>query len=346
MIKVSIIVPVYNGEKYLSRSIESLISQTLKEIEIILINDGSTDNSLEVCKEYSSKDKRIKVINKLNEGVAAARNLGIEEAKGEYIAFLDADDYVEGNMYEKMYSKITATKSDICICNYIIEDRGSLKKVNHNLQKDELTHKEIYNEIIPALIGPTNFMTDNGLTGYRGPVMYIYSKKILNVNNIRFKKGMPIGEDFLFNLEYLTKISTFAVEKGYYYHYCINAQSAMQRYRENWWDIHKVLIKRVAELLNREGLDKINQPRIDTMKINYLIGALVNECHPKNNKKYICKIKTMKKIIEDSETEIIYYNTVNWKITRKIWFSLIKKRRLMILYVYYSLKNSAFGIKE
>ncbi|UJF15261.1 glycosyltransferase [Jeotgalibaca sp. MA1X17-3] len=121
MIKVSIIVPVYNVEKYLKKSIESLMNQTLKDIEIILVNDGSTDNSLFICKQYEKKDFRIKVIDKNNGGVSSARNIGIELASGQYIGFIDPDDWIEPEMYEKMYSKIEKTKSDVCICNYIKE---------------------------------------------------------------------------------------------------------------------------------------------------------------------------------------------------------------------------------
>ena len=94
-IKISVIVPVYNAEKYLSDCIDSILNQTLKEIELILINDGSTDNSLQICREKASKDSRVKIINKKNEGQGYARNIGIDRAKGEFITFVDSDDYID-----------------------------------------------------------------------------------------------------------------------------------------------------------------------------------------------------------------------------------------------------------
>ena len=112
---ISIIMPVYNAEKYLNRSIESIMNQTYNNIEIILVNDGSTDNSLEICTSYQEKDNRIKLINQANKGVSFARNKGIDEATGDYIMFIDSDDYVEKNMIEDMVSKITEDDIDLVI---------------------------------------------------------------------------------------------------------------------------------------------------------------------------------------------------------------------------------------
>lgn len=115
MIKVSIIVPVYNVEKYISKCLYSLTNQTLEDIEIICINDGSTDNSLKLLENFKNKDSRIIVINQKNSGQSAARNKGIEAAKGEYIGFVDSDDWVELNFFEKLYNSAKRTDSDIAI---------------------------------------------------------------------------------------------------------------------------------------------------------------------------------------------------------------------------------------
>ena len=112
MTKISIIVPVYNVEKYLKECLDSLINQTLEDIEIICINDGSTDNSLAILEEYQKKDSRIKVFSQRNQGVSAARNLGIEKATGEYLTFLDSDDRLELNTCEILYKETIAKNSD------------------------------------------------------------------------------------------------------------------------------------------------------------------------------------------------------------------------------------------
>lgn len=119
MSKVSIIVPIYNVEQYLPKCIESLLEQTLQEIEIILVDDGATDRSSEICDIYALKDHRIKVIHKINGGLSDARNVGIEVAQGEYITFLDSDDWVEPNLYEYLYSLAKKEDADIAQCDYI-----------------------------------------------------------------------------------------------------------------------------------------------------------------------------------------------------------------------------------
>ena len=115
-IKVSVILPVYNSEKYIVKTLESLINQSLKEIEIICINDGSKDSSIQILQEFERKDERVKVIDKENQGVWKARIDGIREAKGEYITFMDSDDYVKENFLESLYKNITENSSDIAIC--------------------------------------------------------------------------------------------------------------------------------------------------------------------------------------------------------------------------------------
>jgi glycosyltransferase involved in cell wall biosynthesis len=124
-VKVSIIVPVYNVEKYLRQCMDSIVDQSLKEIEIICVNDGSSDNSLQILEEYVQKDKRIKMINNRNVGAWAARNTGMEYATGEYIGFVDSDDFIDEKMYENLYINAKSNKSDIVMCPaYVFEDNN------------------------------------------------------------------------------------------------------------------------------------------------------------------------------------------------------------------------------
>lgn len=115
---ISVIIPVYNVEKYLNKSIESVIKQTYKELEIILVDDGSTDSSGKICDEFAQKDDRIKVIHKKNGGLSDARNAGISEAKGKYLGFIDSDDYIDKNFYEILYNVLKKYNSDISICKH------------------------------------------------------------------------------------------------------------------------------------------------------------------------------------------------------------------------------------
>ena len=117
MKKISIIVPIYNTKKYIDRVVNCLINQTYHNLEIILVDDGSTDGSSMLCDKYKKKDNRIKVIHQKNSGVSVARNVGLKHATGEYIGFVDSDDYISLNMYETLYNNLINTNSDISVCN-------------------------------------------------------------------------------------------------------------------------------------------------------------------------------------------------------------------------------------
>ena len=130
MDKISVVVPVYNVEKYLEKCLNSIINQTYKNIEIIVVDDGSTDSCGQLCDEYAIMDKRIIVIHKKNGGLSDARNVGIDNATGKFICFIDSDDYVESNMIEKLYSVCKETNSDICCCGKFIENTSNTKISN------------------------------------------------------------------------------------------------------------------------------------------------------------------------------------------------------------------------
>ncbi|MDE5548972.1 MAG: glycosyltransferase, partial [Clostridia bacterium] len=119
---ISIIVPIYNVEKYLRKGIESIINQTYTDLEIILVNDGSKDNCLDICKEYANKDSRIKIVDKPNGGLVSAWKAGVEVASGDFIGFIDPDDYIDEDYYQKLYEAIQSNDADIAVCGAIKED--------------------------------------------------------------------------------------------------------------------------------------------------------------------------------------------------------------------------------
>lgn len=180
---ISVIVPIYNVEKYLSKCIESIINQTYKDLEIILVDDGSTDSSGKICDEFATKDNRIKVIHKNNGGVSSARNQGLDKANGDYIAFVDSDDYIEKDMYEKMINIINKYGVDIVSCNYNhvngkIEPFFSLDKDEYIDNKTELIEK---------------------IFQYKNYDMILFNKlyKKYIWNNIRFPIGINLAEDLM-----------------------------------------------------------------------------------------------------------------------------------------------------
>lgn len=187
---VSIGVPVYNVEKYLSKCLDSLICQTLTNIEIILVDDGSTDTSGKICEEYALKDSRIKVIHKQNGGLATARQAALEVAKGEYFCVCDADDWVELNMYEKLYNKAVETDADIVMCDYYSE------------YSDGKTRFSSFGGVIPD---SNEKIIDNALNG-RFPCSVwskFFKKDLFDKYSISWEPGINMGEDFLICLKIL-----------------------------------------------------------------------------------------------------------------------------------------------
>ena len=190
--KVSIIVPVYNAEKYLEKSLNSLVSQSLPDIEIICVNDGSTDSSLEILERFANIDERIVVVTQPNQGQSVARNVGLRLAKGEYVGFLDADDWVEPDAFEKLYTK--ANGSDISICSIKVCADGSeklddtylsLRVFPKNLDNKVFTHKDCADFLFRISVTPWN---------------KIYKRQFLNDFGIRFVDNVNF-EDNIFFLE-------------------------------------------------------------------------------------------------------------------------------------------------
>ncbi len=142
---ISIIIPVYNTEKYLKKCLDSVISQSYTNIEIIIVNDGSTDNSYEICQEYKKKDKRIKVIDKSNGGLSDARNVGIKNSKGKFLGFVDSDDFIEKDMYGILYSEIKKTKANIACCEMT---KKNVIKNNRKIEKKILKRNEAIHELL------------------------------------------------------------------------------------------------------------------------------------------------------------------------------------------------------
>ncbi|MBQ9936950.1 MAG: glycosyltransferase [Oscillospiraceae bacterium] len=202
---ISVIISVYNVEKYLRRCIDSVINQTYKDLEIILVDDGSIDDCGKICDEYKVKDDRVKVIHKENGGVSSARNAGLDIATGSYIAFVDSDDYVAPEMYAKLYSEAVQNKYDVVECN-IVFDYASGKQHKYCLKEREFYS---YQEMIRAIF--ERYMLASASNK-------IYKREV--IADVRFKKDITIAEDLLFNSISLKKAKSVKVlEEGLYYYY-------------------------------------------------------------------------------------------------------------------------------
>lgn len=220
---ISIIVPVYNVEKYLKECLKSLTTQTYQDIEILLIDDGSTDNSLDICREFEKKDRRIKVVHKENSGVSDTRNLGLDIAKGEYISFCDSDDVVDTNLYALLLNQLYKYNADRIVAGYsYLYNDGRTLYCKPRMTDGKYNAKDIL-----------SIMIDDGtMSGFlfSGVNNSLFKKKIIDEWNIRFDSKVRYNEDSLFSFQYMLHSSSiYSLQSQATYFYRQHTASATKK---------------------------------------------------------------------------------------------------------------------
>ncbi len=287
-LKISVIVPVYNKELYLERCLDSVINQTYKNLEIICVNDGSSDNSGKILDEYAKKDDRIKVIHKENGGVSSARNKGLVVATGVFVGFIDSDDYIEPEMFEVLISGIKNDETDISICGYFDEYSNEIRPVKNILpisnepMKMEDFHKFIY-------------IRDK----YRGVASYLWNrilrKSVIDSNNIKFDESIiAIGEDFMFLAHYYLKADKVVYNDASLYHYVQLENSKSNNIAENfvkldWIKSYQCLV----DLYEENNVDSITLDYVKRMLV-YRAAWFLEKAY---EYKYLSDIEEIKKYI-------------------------------------------------
>lgn len=333
-IKVSVIVPVYNVELYLNRTMESLLKQTLKEIEIIMVDDESPDNCPAICDQYAKQYPNIKVIHKKNAGLGMACNSGIEVATGEYIAFCDSDDYIDSNMYETMYNTAVQYNADAVF--------SGIKTVNQNGTVCPMNSYPCL-QIIKERNDISNFAMDMIASKPSDSIerhiamsakIVLYRKEIIDKNNLRFVSERElISEDLIWNLDILCHSSRIVTLPQSYYYYYKNTNSLSKRIRIDRFKFFKsireyLLYKQTAYY----HLPQEAKQRIDRMFIGYCrsyIGNITNSTLP---------LKEKKQIVSEICTD---------KIWKEIWqtypiFKMAKIHLLMLLLIKYNCYYSIY----
>ncbi len=252
---ISIIIPVYNGEKYIKKCIDSVINQTKKELEIIIINDGSTDNTENLIKEY--KDKRIKYFKNTNHGIGYTRNYGISKSTGKYIMFLDSDDYIEKTACEKLFNKIEKNNLDIVICDFYKDYETSIEEI----------HTGSFND--SSLKDNPNIITE-----YLSPWAKLYSSKLIKDNKIKFVEDLKY-EDAPFVIEALDKANKIGKIDECLNYYVIHNNSETTVRDIKCFDILKIIDKIRKYTKNKDYLkDKIDKLTVRIIT-NYTIQQRV-----------------------------------------------------------------------
>ncbi|MDE5413783.1 glycosyltransferase [Alkalihalobacterium chitinilyticum] len=303
--KVSIIMPVYNVESYLERCMASLQVQTLSDIEMIAVNDGSTDRSLDILNEYASKDQRIKVIDQENGGVSSARNAGLEAARGDYIGFVDPDDWIDKEMYEVLYETAVIESADIVMCSYIREFGSHSREKQFNLPaKVSYKGHEVQQNVMRRLVGPLNEEVANPelLDAWGTVWSKLYRAEIIKNNNITFTDLSVIGtnEDSLFNIQALYYANTFTfLNKPFYHYWRANETSVTTGYKPNllkkWLQLYQI----IEEFLKEKNMDAEFYKALNNRVGLNTLGLGLNELSKANKLSPIGKINKLNLILKN-----------------------------------------------
>lgn len=341
-IAVSIIVPVYNVEAYLKQCLDSVVNQTLKNVEIILVNDGSTDESVEICKQYLSDD-RVILLNQSNSGLAAARQAGMNIAKGEYIGFVDSDDWLEPTMYEELYAAAKQNDADIVFCNVY---RNENKKEQIYFPPGFYDRVDMEKTIFPQLLAAFNADQDECTIRWCN-WLRIYRRRLIEENQICFDPRFRRCQDLPFTFE-----CTIHAEKYYYlgdrylYHNRMNFESLSKGYTKTMWELLKPLVAHLQRVVtNYTRYDFTAQMHLRAMLTAFECAD--NESKPNNTRRLRERISTIRTIMKEANA-FGYLPSTQPSGMRRIYKLnyFCFRHRLPLLYYLLSRKRYASRQKE
>lgn len=304
---VSVVIPVYKVEEYLDRCLESIVRQTYKNLDIILIDDGSPDKCPQMCDEWSKKDSRIRVIHKLNEGLGEARNTGIECAKGEYICFVDSDDYIANDMVEKVYFTANKYNADVvCFGGYSVNSKGKvLSSRVPKVEKFVYRGSAIQNELLPNMVG-SNPQTGKDYNIPMSACCKLYSLQTIRKHDWKFVSEREIiSEDFYSILKLFKNLSVACVVPEAFYYYCENFRSVSRKYRPDRYEKVCHFHNESKKLCEEYGYNRDVLFRLDNIFLSFVIAILKQEFAYSNS---LCeKRKRIKMVADDGRLQSVLF---------------------------------------
>ena len=330
---ISIIVPVYNVEKYINKCVNSILNQTYKDLEIILVDDGSSDNCSEICDEFAKTDSRIKVVHKKNGGLMSARQAGLKEASGDYIGFVDGDDWIEPDMYQLFNDAVQKYHPDMVISEFFFDSGKKVVKSNQNLVKPYFNKNEMINEIYPEMLYKPPYYNFGVF-----PCCWakLFRKELLESCLFRVPEQIKIGEDSAFTYPCLVRANSVAFVDKSCYHYMNNAGSITKSYdsdMENTILIPYEVLKQEFSNADYDFSSALNY------YLFYLIEFVIRNEESHSNLKSPKQIKeTLKRFItEDIISCFKEIDTSVLPIRKQFLLLIFKMKSTQLLYFYIKL---------
>ncbi len=343
--KVSVIVPVYNVEKYLDRCVQSIRNQTLRDIEIILVNDGSPDNCPAMCDEYARQDSRIKVIHKKNAGLGMACNSGLDAATGEFVAFCDSDDWIEAEMYETQYGEAIGNNADMVFTGLkrVGSDGKVLSYLPHPISKEVHDRDSLHELVMDIIASEPRVRMDRRMQV--SAKIVLYRRELLRSNNLRFasEREFP-SEDLIFNVSALLEANRVCIIPHSFYNYFVNISSITSTVKPNHFD----KMMRTASLLRSKITEYLPNDNGDSAKTlnrrisRFIIGEsrsfsrqiLASHLSYANKKRHLLKLITNDRF----KNAISDYPINEMPITHRIALKLLISKRFWLLRTIYMMK--------
>ena len=337
---ISIIVPIYNTEKYLHRCIKSLLDQSFKDIEIILVDDGSPDRCPEICDDYAAQDSRIRVIHKSNAGIALARNSGLEIASGKYIGFVDSDDYIHCDMYQTLFDIMEHNSVDFVVCDIARDNNG---KVSANIIDGMPKHNTIIDcksDYLPKIIGSMPNESTNQSYGI-SITNTLFKHDVIKNNTLAFVSERKfVSEDLLFMIDYALCSSKMMLCPKTLYYYYSNENSITRRLDETRFYRQFDLCHEVERRLRLCGFDS---PNLDLRLKRMVLYECVFAIHEAVSLlPYRKSIERLRLIADHDEIQrtLSSYPISKMPPKHRLFYTLLQNKFIIIIWLIYKIKKA------
>lgn len=337
---VSVIVPVYNVERYLRECLESILAQTYNELEVILVDDGSTDGSGKICDEYAEKYDHFSVIYKKNEGLGMARNTGLEHMRGDYVTFVDSDDYIEPTCIQTLMENLIKHQVDMC--------KGGSRRITNDkkILSEDAYIDEVYKDrnarelLLPRMIGSSPDKKDSIGKSVCGVV---FSCNPIRKYKLRFfSEREMIEEDLVFHIDYMQHAKGACLIKEVVYNYRYNTNSLTTSYRKDRFEANCRFYLAMLKKLTQLQYDEMTVMRLKRNFFVSLRGTIFQETKKISGKSFTARIQRIREICSDRVVReaIETYPIERLDIFQKFFLYLIRRRAAVILYFAVGLKNN------
>lgn len=335
MPKVSIVIPVYNMEKYLERCMESVLAQSLTDIEILLVDDGSKDSSPAMCDAYAAKDTRVKVVHKPNGGLTSAWKRGSQEASGEYIGYVDSDDFIEKEMYARMYERAVKTNADIVCCGltHIYEDDPERRWTEQmEFATDSLKKEELSDMVYPTLINDGSFF---GRRLQPNRVTKLVKADLVKRNLDLCADEVTIGEDYQFSLCMFLDARRVEIIRDYFpYYYYMNSASMTMRHDKAYPEKICIMRENLCRISDEKRVYDL-KPQICNDYVSLLVLHTKSIVFKQKKTAYGKLKEEMRQVLsrEDVRAALCAYYMPNLSLAEKVFLFLMKHRMYFMIWL-------------